>query len=54
VAVHPLRRLRGLHGDARLPAAKVTVEVDPAPEVKTLTAERASGQLARTFIRLTG
>jgi Fe-S cluster assembly protein SufD len=27
----PLRRLRGLHGDAPLPAAKVTVEVDPAP-----------------------
>ena len=46
----PLRRLRGLHGDAPLPAAKVTVEVDPAPEVKTFTAERASGQLGRTFI----
>ena len=46
----PLRRLRGLHGDAALPAAKVTVEVDPAPEVKTFSAERASGQLGRTFI----
>jgi Fe-S cluster assembly protein SufD len=46
----PLRRLRGLQGDAPLPAAKVTVEVDPAPEVKTFTAERSSAQLARTFI----
>jgi Fe-S cluster assembly protein SufD len=46
----PLRRLRGLHGDAPLPAAKVTVEVDPAPEVNTFSAKRASGQLARTFI----
>jgi Fe-S cluster assembly protein SufD len=46
----PLRRLRGLHGDAPLPAAKMTVDVDPAPEVKTFTAERTSAQLARTFI----
>jgi Fe-S cluster assembly protein SufD len=46
----PLRRLRGLQGDAPLPAAKVTVEVDPAPEVKTFTAGRSSAQLARTFI----
>ncbi|MGD0063188.1 MAG: Fe-S cluster assembly protein SufD [Streptosporangiaceae bacterium] len=46
----PLRRLRGLHGDAPLPVAKVTVDVDPAPEVKTFTAERSSAQLARTFI----
>jgi len=46
----PLRRLRGLHGDAPLPAAKVIVEVDPAPEVRTFSAKRASGQLARTFI----
>jgi len=46
----PLRRLRGLHGDAPLPPAKVTVEVDPAPEVNTFSAKRAGGQLARTFI----
>jgi Fe-S cluster assembly protein SufD len=46
----PLRRLRGLHGDAPLPAAKVTVDVDPAPEVRTFSAERTSAQLGRTFI----
>ncbi len=46
----PLARLRGLHGDAPLPAAKVTVDVDPAPEVKTFLAERSSAQLPRTFI----
>jgi len=37
-----------------LPAAKVTVDVDPAPEVKTFTAERSSAQLARTFIPADG
>ncbi len=47
----PLRRLRGLHTDAPpVPAAKVAVEVDPAPEVKTFTAERGSSMLGRTFI----
>jgi Fe-S cluster assembly protein SufD len=46
----PLARLRGLHGDTPLPAAKVTVDVDPAPEVKTFSADRASAQLPRTFI----
>jgi Fe-S cluster assembly protein SufD len=46
----PLRRLRGLHGDAPLPPAKVTVEVDPAPEVKTFTAERGGPALPGTFI----
>ena len=46
----PLRRLRGLHGAAPLPPAKVTVEVDPAPEVKTFTAERGGPQLPGTFI----
>jgi Fe-S cluster assembly protein SufD len=47
----PLRRLRGLHTDSPpVPAAKVAVEVDPAPEVKVLTAERGSSMLGRTFI----
>jgi Fe-S cluster assembly protein SufD len=46
----PLARLRGLHGDTPLAAAKVTVDVDPAPEVKTFSADRASAQLPRTFI----
>jgi Fe-S cluster assembly protein SufD len=47
----PLRRLRGLHADSpQVPAAKVTVEVDPAPEVKTFLAERAWANLGRSFI----
>jgi Fe-S cluster assembly protein SufD len=47
----PLRRLRGLHADAPpVPAAKVTVEVDPAPEVKAFSAERAVAHVGRTFI----
>ena len=47
----PLRRLRGLHQDSPVdPAAKVTVEVDPAPEVKTFSAERGSHLLGRSFV----
>jgi Fe-S cluster assembly protein SufD len=47
----PLRRLRGLHTDSPpVPAAKVAVEVDPAPEVTTFSAERASGLPGRSFI----
>ncbi len=47
----PLRRLRGLHADSPVsPAAKVTVEVDPAPEVKTFSAERSGDLAAPTFI----
>jgi Fe-S cluster assembly protein SufD len=47
----PLRRLRGLHADSPAgPAAKVTVEVDPAPEVKTFLAERSDALLTPTFI----
>ena len=47
----PLRRLRGLHTDTPpVPAAKVAVEVDPAPEVKTFTAERGGPLLGRSFI----
>jgi len=37
----PLRRLRGLHGSAAVPAAKVAVEVDAAPEVNDYRAERS-------------
>ena len=47
----PLRRLRGLHTDAPpVPTAKVTVEVDPAPEVKAYTAERGGHLPGRSFI----
>ena len=47
----PLRRLRGLHTDnPPAPAGTVTVEVDPAPEVKISTAERSGGLLGRSFI----
>jgi len=47
----PLRRLRGLHTDAPPePAAGVRVEVDPAPEVKTFSAERAVANAGRTFV----
>jgi Fe-S cluster assembly protein SufD len=47
----PLRRLRGLHTDTPpAPTASVTVEVDPAPEVKTFSAERAVANAGRTFI----
>jgi len=47
----PLRRLRGLHTDnPPAPAGPVTVDVDPAPEVKISTAERAGGLPGRSFI----
>jgi Fe-S cluster assembly protein SufD len=47
----PLRRLRGLHTDTPpVPSAAVAVEVDPAPEVKTFSAERAVANAGRTFI----
>jgi Fe-S cluster assembly protein SufD len=47
----PLRRLRGLHADpAPVLAAQVTVEVDPAPEVKISSAERDGHLPGRTFI----
>jgi Fe-S cluster assembly protein SufD len=45
----PLRRLRGLHTDAPLPAAPVAVEVDPAPEVKAFLAERSVAPVGSTF-----
>jgi Fe-S cluster assembly protein SufD len=37
----PLRRLRGLHGSAALPPAKVAVEVDAAPGVTAVRAPRS-------------
>jgi Fe-S cluster assembly protein SufD len=47
----PLRRLRGLHTDSPpVPTATVAVEVDPAPEVKTFSAERSVAHAGRTFI----
>jgi Fe-S cluster assembly protein SufD len=49
----PLRRLRGLHTDSPpvpSPTAPVEVDVDPAPEVKTSSAERSVVHAARTFI----
>jgi Fe-S cluster assembly protein SufD len=47
----PLPRLRGLHTDSPpAPTATVTVEVDPAPEVKTFSAERTVANAGRTFI----
>jgi Fe-S cluster assembly protein SufD len=47
----PLRRLRGLHTDSPpAPTATVTVETDPAPEVKIISAERSVANAGRTFI----
>ena len=47
----PLGRLRGLHTDEPpAPSAKVTVEIDPAPEVKISTAERGGSLPAPSFI----
>jgi Fe-S cluster assembly protein SufD len=47
----PLRRLRGLHTDAPpAPTATVAVEVDPAPEIKTFSAERSVAHAGRTFV----
>ena len=48
----PLRRLRGLHTDTppAAAAAAVTVEVDPAPEVKIFSAERTVAHAGRTFV----
>jgi Fe-S cluster assembly protein SufD len=44
----PLRRLRGLHADAALGAAGVTVEIDPAPEIEY--AERPGPSGSASFI----
>src|SRR5450432_1402445 len=46
----PLRRLRGLHTDATLPAGKVTVECDPAPEVTAENAQRGDPRLGSAYV----
>ena len=46
----PLRRLRGLHADAAPAGVAVEIGVDPAPEVKTFSAERAVANVGGTFI----
>jgi Fe-S cluster assembly protein SufD len=46
----PLARLRGLHTDEPpAPSGTVTVETDPAPEVKIFTAERGGSLPSPTF-----
>ena len=46
----PLSRLRGLHTDEPpAPSGTVTVETDPAPEVKIFTAERGGSLPSPTF-----
>ena len=46
----PLARLRGLHADAPLPGAKLTVECHPAPGVTVEFAGRSDARLGRTFV----
>lgn len=46
----PLRRLRGLHRDAALPAGKVTVEVDAKPPVTAMRAQRGNRRLGAALI----
>ncbi|HEY3954679.1 MAG TPA: Fe-S cluster assembly protein SufD [Streptosporangiaceae bacterium] len=46
----PLRRLRGLQGDAPLAAGKVTVETDPAPGVRVESVDRGDARLGRSFV----
>jgi Fe-S cluster assembly protein SufD len=46
----PLRRLRGLHGDAPLGDGKVIVKTDPAPEVTADQAKRGDPRLGRSFV----
>jgi Fe-S cluster assembly protein SufD len=46
----PLRRLRGLPGDAPLAEGKVTVETDAAPGVMVESAERGDPRLGRSFV----
>jgi Fe-S cluster assembly protein SufD len=46
----PLRRLRDLQGDSPLPAAKVPVEVDPAPGVLVESAGRSEARVGRSFV----
>jgi len=46
----PLRRLRGLHGDAALPAGKVAVEVSASPGVTAVRAQRGDTRPSRGFV----
>jgi Fe-S cluster assembly protein SufD len=46
----PLRRLHGLHTDTELPAAKVAVECDLAPEVTAEEVVRGDERVARAWI----
>jgi Fe-S cluster assembly protein SufD len=45
----PLRRLRGLHGEAELPPGKVTAEVSAAPGVTAVRAQRGDSRLGASF-----
>jgi Fe-S cluster assembly protein SufD len=46
----PLRRLRGLHGDAQLPAGQLSVTVDAAPEVTVDHAKRDDPRVGASFV----
>ncbi|HWG63184.1 MAG TPA: Fe-S cluster assembly protein SufD [Streptosporangiaceae bacterium] len=46
----PLRRLRGLHADKPLPPGKVSVEVDAAPGVSAVRAQRGDARLGTSFV----
>ncbi|MBV9794838.1 MAG: Fe-S cluster assembly protein SufD [Actinobacteria bacterium] len=46
----PLRRLRGLAGADPLPAGAVTVEVEPAPEVKAEKAQRGDPRIGASYV----
>ncbi len=46
----PLRRLRGLHTDRELPAGKVGVQVDPAPNVAVELAQRGDPRIGAAFV----
>ncbi len=46
----PLRRLRGLHGDAPLPPGKVSVEADARPPVTAVRAQRSDRRLGGAMI----
>jgi Fe-S cluster assembly protein SufD len=46
----PLRRLRGLHADAALAPGKVSVQVDPAPQVTVEHARRGDPRVGAAFV----
>ncbi len=45
----PLRRLRGLHGEAELAPGKVTAEVSAAPGITAVRAQRGDARLGAAF-----